>query len=145
MKRERHRMEWVSKVIIHAGERAISPLCDASAIQRTDFHFLNGLIVHVRSPPYCTSSLSFSLLLFNICLHSLYSFLGATKHLYESVCLSVRPSIRPSVSWSVGRPVTPSHFRRFRRALKHRVASIGSCSLEIPRAHLITRFLILGF
>ena len=41
--------------------------------------------------------------------------------LYEGV--SVRPSVRPSV----GRSVTPSDFRRFRRASEHRVASIGSC------------------
>ena len=45
-------------------------------------------------------------------------FLGAIKHLYKRVCLSVRPS--------VGRSVTPSHFRRFWRASEHRVASIGS-------------------
>ena len=43
-------------------------------------------------------------------------FLGATKHLY----MRVRPFIR--------RSVTPSLFRRFRHALEHHVASIGSCS-----------------
>ena len=45
----------------------------------------------------------------------LFSFIGANKHLYKWVCPFVRPS------------VTPLHFRRYRRAYKHRVASIGSC------------------
>ena len=46
-------------------------------------------------------------------------FLGAAKHLYKRVCPSVR------------RSVTPSHFRQFRRASGHRVASIGSCFLSL--------------
>ena len=53
----------------------------------------------------------------------LYPFLGATKHLYKRVC----PSVRRCVGWSIGWSVTPSHYRRFWRALEHRVASIGSC------------------
>ena len=84
--------------------------------------------------------------------HSLYSrallrsfagrFLDAYSHLCKRACLLVHPL----VSWSicnqflgaickrvsvfrpsVGRSVTPSHFRLFPRALEHRVASIGSC------------------
>ena len=40
---------------------------------------------------------------------------------------SVRPSVHRAVRPSVRRSVIPSHFRRFRRASEHRVASIGSC------------------
>ena len=40
---------------------------------------------------------------------------------------TVRPSVHPSVRRSLRRCVTPSHFRRFSSASKHRVASIGSC------------------
>ena len=60
------------------------------------------------------------------------------NHLVFS-CVLVRRSVGRSVGWSVGRlvgwsvgwsvswSVTPSHFWQFRRALEHRVASIGSC------------------
>ena len=53
--------------------------------------------------------------------YSNFLFLDATS-------TSIRGSVRPSVRPSVGGSVTPSHFRRYRHAWEHRVASIGSCS-----------------
>ena len=47
-----------------------------------------------------------------------WRLLGAKKHLCKGVCPSVRPSLR--------RSVTPSHFRRYPSASKHRVARIDS-------------------
>ena len=49
-------------------------------------------------------------------------------------------SVRRSVGRLVGRSVTPSHFRRFRRASEHRVASIGSCYVSAKPSSFFCAF-----
>ena len=48
-----------------------------------------------------------------------YTFFYKNSLFSQSLDKRVSPSVRPSV--------TPTHFRRFRHASEHRVASIGSC------------------